>query len=511
MAEPATEPATEPAKKTSFLSPPTPPKTPASISPPSPVSHNPAASNEANVDRDAFYDEDSAGAGANRPQPKPPAKTVIYVDNKHRVSNDEGLILVVCGVCGTRAHFTPDKGETEQQCPDCFIKFKLPKLPPGPVKQAAPKIDDDDDEFKLADTFERHGYQPLTRDSVTADQIKGGPPPAAAFGNLGAPPSALPNAPVAGQIPMANAPGGQVIAPPLPPAFGQPSTPTSGAYIPEPIPPEATAALTAAGAAPSMLDPSHRLPRPPQWAILVDVFDFPFRPLHLLALISFTVLVMIPIAAAVFALATFPGRLMQILMIAVVPPLEAAPFVFVASYFVHIVHDSSYGEKQIQHWNAINLVDNGLMAIYVFCAIFFAGFPGFLISLPFAASEGNAQFLCILVSTVIFFPFCLLSLLEEESYWQVYNHEIAKSFRFSSGHVFLFACSLIVFTGVTGALMFGVGSILGDETSIPMTILALAAMVLVGMYWLFCYGRMVGRLAWVMNYEAQYGPLEDDD
>lgn len=494
------------------------PKAPAYFAPPKPPTPQaPRPSEEPqtapSIDKDSFYDGGAPGVGANRPQAKEPAKTVVYIDHRHRVSNDDGLILVVCGICGTRAHFAASKGETEQQCPDCFTKFRLPKLPPGPEKETTAPPKEELDEFKLEETFERHGYQPFTRDSATADQIKGPPPSPTGGAPTGAPPSLgpVPGVPIPPGPTSTNAASfGNVVAPPLPPAFGGAmNAPVSA----EPIPPEAVAALSAAGAAPSMINPENRLPRPPNWAVLVDVFNFPFRPLHLLALISFTILVMIPIAAAVFVMAKFPGRLSTVLTFGVIPPLEAAPFVFVASYFIHIVHDSSYGEKEVRHWNAVNLVDNMVMAIYVFCAIFFAGFPGFLLSLPFSGSESNMQFLFILVSTVIFFPFCLLSLLEEESYWQVYNHEVAKSFRRSADQVFLFVCGQIVFTAAAAGLAFGVGSIVhaAAESSVTTMLIVLALMVLVGIYWLFCYGRMVGRLAWVMNYEAQYGPLEDDD
>ena len=478
------------------VAPPPPSSTPSTL-----TSSSESPAEDASVDKDAFYDE--PGASENRPVLKEPSRAVIYIDNKHRCSNDEGLILVVCGICGTRALFDASKGETTQQCPDCYTKYRLPKLPPGPVKKPEATPQDDLDEFKLEETFERQGYQPLNRDSVAAELVKGPPPqPPGVFG-----------------VPSAAAPlqPGAVVAPPLPPSFGASVSATTSSFPSGGSPSSEFGGTTAAAAAPSMIDPENRLPRPPNWAILVDVFNFVFMPLHLLAWISFTIIAMIPIAAAVIAMSTFPYNITRILILGCIPPLELAPFVFVASYFVHVVHDSSYGESEIKNWNAVNLVDNAIMAIYVFCAIFFAGLPGFLLSLPFSGSESNVQFLMILGSAVLLFPFCLLSLLEEESYWQTYNHEVFLSFRRSKDQVFLFFCGLFIFTIVTAALMFGIGSIAGiggsDEegSSAATTNIVLAFMVFVGIYWVITYGRMIGRLAWVMNYEAQHGPIDNDD
>jgi hypothetical protein len=474
------------------------------------------------VDKGAFYDEPDAGVGANRPKPQAASARAIYIDNKHRVFNDEGLILVVCGICGTRVHFPADKGETKQQCPDCFIKFTLPKLPPGPVKSKPAPAPMEEDEFKLEETFERQGYQPLQRDSIAAELVRGpvAPLPGTAPAGMMTPGA---GGTAVGNIPHSNGGGtstagtsppmGGVIPPPLPPAMSGTGAPTS---YPAPLPIANSTTTPVASnnvGGGSMIDPSNRLGRPPAWALLVGVFGFAFRPLHLLCLVSFSIMVMIPIVGAVLAMAAAPA-FAPIFIFGIVPPLEAAPFVFIASYFVHIVHDSSYGENEVKGWNALAIVDNGIMAIYVFCAFFFAGLPGFLLSLPVATSNGALQFLMIVVSTVAFFPFCLLSLLEEESYWQVYNHEVALSFRRSANQVFLFFCTLLMFTVACFGLMSiaaCVGGLSSEEPNLVVILVVLAAMVTIGMYWTITYARLIGRLAWVMNYEAQFGEIDDDE
>lgn len=475
------------------------------------------------MDKGKFYSDEIEEVLEKKPAAAPvPAKPAaasnapIYIDHRHRVFNDQGLILVVCGICTSRVHFEPNKAGTQQQCPDCHTKFLLPQLPPGPERKAESRpIVDDGDEFKLEETFERPGYQSLTRDSAAPELIHGAAP-------ISAPMPPLPAGGAASAPPAFPGSGSRPAAPPVAiPNLPTPSTPIPPASVPSapgfPVPPgpnshapPSFAPSPSNGDAATTFDLASRLAKPPNWAILINTFEFAFRPHQLLVLIIIAGMILAPIVLSL-AMAAMAPAFAPIIFGALDPPLLGPALLFLFSFMVHVVHDSSYGERDAENWRFIDIAENAVTGLYVPFAIVFAGLPGLLIGILLSPLFGQHVLAATIgLSVVICFPYTLLALLEEESYWQCYSPEVLASFRRSAEQVFLFGCSAFMFTCVCAALVFGFVFFGGTEPSVLKTSLIFAGVTLIFCYWAITYARMVGRLAWVMNYEAKYGPLDDD-
>jgi hypothetical protein len=159
-----------------------------------------------------------------------------------------------------------------------------------------------------------------------------------------------------------------------------------------------------------------------------------------------------------------------------------------ASIFFTVVTESSEGNATIKSWPAPNIVDWFPEFFYVLVAVLLSAGPGSILA-KFGHFDPIPTTACVAVGVVLSFPIVVLSQLEIGSPFGILSFRVAQS---------LIKCpfSWLVFYVETGALVgtCGLAAYFAEHTHILFTFLFTPLFVMS----IFLYGRLLGRLGWLL-------------
>ena len=397
----------------------------------------------------------------------------------------------LCKLCSTRLYGRPSQIGQMLRCPDC----ETLNLVPEPVERAKPRLPlDQGDDYQLAPAEDR-------------------PPPVTTL--EASPPSS--EEPVRFSCIYCNAllyadadQTGQVIE--CPDCQAKVKIPQRRKSAPKPRvsvdpnvrfdmspvaerEPEATIAeglMTAAHE--KVIEKEKDKPNPPKRPFGPDIYLFPFTPMVLaFGVILCGMMALVSHLAGMAIASSGLGMVIGLVLMVLSIMITAATGVLAAVIGTNIVTWAALGYRQIVEWPAFEIFEWLRRALFLFNSLAVSSAPGALVAYCLPGGLWRAIF--PVASTFVLFPIVLLSMVSEESPFVPFSRFIWASLsRVKSGWMALYGHAAILLA------MVGLPVLLELTVSEQWTYVS----IVVGVYAMLVYFRVLGRLAYVID-EAMAG------